>query len=186
MLTPAEFELAWGDDLIPLVAFPEDHLRDAAVSEENRRFLAEAGLPEDAAPFLSFGPPPEDARTLPEMWGLPAEYAKYTVIGGNGSGDPIVVMPDGAVACLNHDDGMAEMYINRNVPVLAETLLRFRNLIAEAQRIGGPGAYWDAAVPAGLQREFRDFLFAADPRACEPDTLWGAEMRGWESRQAGG
>lgn len=180
MMTPAEFEHAWGDDsMFPLVAWPDEAFEETGISVENRRFLTEAGLPEAAAPYLDFGPTEE---TLPERWDLPESFAKYTIIGDTGSGDPIVLVPDGSVAYLNHDDDMAEVYINKDVPTLAETLLRFRNLIQEAQRVGGKDAYVEGRVPADLQRGFETFLRQADPRALEQDSLWGGEvLAGWRS-----
>jgi hypothetical protein len=180
MMTPAEFERAWGDDsMFPLVAYPEDVFDGRDLSAENQRFLTEAGLPEAAAPALDFGPTEE---TLPERWDLPDSFVKYTIIGDTGSGDPIVLTPAGSVVYLNHDDDMAEVYINKDVPTLAETLLRFRNLILETQRVGGEDAYVDDRVPVDLQRGFEAFLRQADPRALEQDGLWGGEVLGaWRS-----
>lgn len=180
MMTPAEFEDAWGDDsMFPLIAYPDEIFDGTGISAENRRFLAEAGLPEAAAPGLDFGPAEE---SLPERWDLPASFEKYTIIGDTASGDPIVLTPAGSVVYLNHDDEMAEVYINRDVPTLAETLLRFRNLIVESQRVGGEDAYLEDRIPADLQRGFEAFLRQADPRALEPDAMWGDEvLAAWRS-----
>jgi hypothetical protein len=180
MMTPAEFERAWGEDsMFPLVAYPEGLLDGTGISAENQRFLEEAGLPEAAAPALDFGPTEE---TLPERWDLPDSFAKYTIIGDTGSGDPIVLTPAGSVVYLNHDNEMEEVYINKDVPTLAEALLRFRNLIQETQRVGGEDAYVEDRIPAGLQRGFESFLQQADPHALEPDTLWGGEViAAWRS-----
>lgn len=175
-MTPAEFKRAWGEDsMSPLAAYPEGLLDGTGISAENQRFLEEAGLPEAPAPYLGFGPTEE---TLPEHWDLPDSFAKYTIIGVTGSGDPIVVTPAGSVVYLNHDSGMAEVYINKDVPTLAETLLRFRNLILETQRVGGEDAYVEDRIHADLQRGFEAFLKQADPHALEPDTLWGGEVIG--------
>lgn len=165
--------------MFPLVAYPDELFERNGISAENRRFLTEAGLPEAAAPGLDFWPA-ED--TLPERWDLPESFAKYTIIGDTGAGDPIVLTPGGPILYLNHDRRMAEVYINKDVPTLAETLLRFRNLIAETQRIGGQSAYVEDRVPADLQRGFEAFLRQADPRALEQDTLWGGQvLAGWRS-----
>lgn len=175
MMTPVEFEQAWGKDaMFPLVAYPDEIFEGSGISAENRRFLVEAGLPESAAPGLEFGP--REGETLPDLWDLPESFEKYTIIGDNALGDPIVLTPAGAVVSLNHDDGMAEVYINKDVPTLAETLLRFRNLVLETQRAGGQGAYGENRIPADLQRGFEAFLQQADPRALEQDSLWGGEV----------
>lgn len=159
--------------MFPLVAYPDEIFEGTGISAENRRFLVEAGLPEAAAPALDFGPTEE---SLPERWDLPEFFAQYTIIGDTGSGDPIVLTPAGSVVYLNHDDDMAEVYISKDVPTLAETLLRLRNLIVETQRAGGQSAYVEGRVPADLQRGFEAFLRQADPRALEQDGLWGGEV----------
>lgn len=165
--------------MFPLIAYPAEIFEGITISAQNQRFLAEAGLPESAAPYLEFGPTEE---TLPERWDLPDSFAKYTIIGDNGSGDPVVLTPAGTVVYLNHDRRMAEVYINKDVPTLAETLLRFRNLVMETQRLGGDDAFFKGQVPAHLQRGFEAFLRQADPRAVEPDTLWGGEvLAGWRA-----
>lgn len=180
MMTPAEFEDAWGEDsMFPLIAYPEEIFEGTGISAVNQRFLAEAGLPEAAAPAMDFGPAEE---TLPERWDLPESFAKYIIIGDTAAGDPIVLTPGGSVVYLNHDNRMAEVYINKDVPTLAEALLRFRNLILETQRIGGEDAYLEDRIPADLQRGFEAFLRQADPRALEQTSMWGNEvLAGWRS-----
>jgi len=53
MLSPDEFMSRWGTDH-PLVRFSEDAVEQLPLAKEDKEFLTVAGLPDSAAPFLSF------------------------------------------------------------------------------------------------------------------------------------
>lgn len=171
----ATFKRAWEATGEELVRFPVDGPQARAIPDDARRYLSEAGLPEDAAPCLSFGP------GLWDPW-PPAESATPVCvpIGTNGSGDPIAVFPDGIVGDLNHDAGFAVRYLNRDVATLAECLLSYRALISEVQDAAGPDAWLDGAVPAHLKARFETLLKEIDPAALEPGTLWAEELANWD------
>lgn len=142
MISPTEFKLAWDDTLFALVPSPENLFEGTGISAETQRFLTEAGLPRRAAPTVAFGPPDDALQTVTEDWDVSDFFSRYRVIGSNGSGDPIGLTPDGSVVYLNHDAGLEEVYVNKDVPALAETLLRYQQLIAATQRAVGPTRFW--------------------------------------------
>jgi hypothetical protein len=168
-----EFKIAWGMEGGSLVRFCEDDLAGANLPSETRSFLLEAGLPSEAAPFLTFAP--EKLGWIPQS-SRPAGFDTYIAIGSNGSGDPVVVASSGAILYLNHDRNFTPIYINRDVATLAESLLRYRSLILETQRVGGPDAYLDGAVPAHLRDDFVNYLTAADPKSLEAGAMWTEEL----------
>ena len=98
------------------------------------------------------------------------------MLGSNGSGDPVVAAHDGTIAYLNHDDGFTPRYINKDVATFAESLLAYRSLIAEAQRINGPDAFLDGNVPPHLLGGFEAFLADCDPRAIGAGAMWREEL----------
>ena len=57
MLSPKEFVAGWGKRDVPLMRFPKIAVEQLSLSEEDKTFLVQAGLPEDAAPFLTFEVP---------------------------------------------------------------------------------------------------------------------------------
>ena len=88
-MTPLEFKSAWQqDDSSPLLTFAFDVVRPLSIPDQAKRFLVEIGLPDSAAPFLSFGGRIEQRlHPVTEIW--KAGDSRYRMIGGNGSGDPI-------------------------------------------------------------------------------------------------
>jgi hypothetical protein len=176
MISPAEFRSTWDESLSWFTPFPESVFEGTQIPAVTKQFLTEIGLPGSVAPFLDFGPDHEVLETPSERWGLSEPFAQYWIIGCNGYGDPIVLTSTGSVLYLNHDAGMREVYINKDVATLAEALLRYEKLISEAQEVGGPDAFLDNEIPVDLQNEFEAFLKQIDPQACAPDTMWGGEV----------
>lgn len=164
-MTPEEFKQAWEAQYPqPLIVFPPSAFEGTGVSPQTRQFLTRAGLPEAAGPFLMIDPPGSEVlTTASELWELSPEYDDYWVIGSNGSGDPVVICPDDAIVYLNHDDDFTEVYVNRNVAVLAEASLLY------------PG--YEAAESE--QVPFIEFLRQADPRALEAGSFWSYEVASW-------
>lgn len=174
MITPDEFKVAWGEAGDTLVRFTSESATFSHLPAETVHFLEAVGLPEDAAPFLSFGP--RAAAILPEDL-----KEGHVQIGSNGSGDPIVIASDGRVLFLNHDRGFAVCYINKDVQTLAEALLRYRRLIEQAQSLRGPDAYLNGEVPQAPMDQFASFLEERDPRSLQADAMWAAELADWRS-----
>src|SRR5262245_1458177 len=104
MITADEFRAAFADD--GLVLFPASVVSSLAIRPQDAEWLTLVGLPDSAAPFLSFGGNQEiNIPALTEFWGI-ADGSQYRVIGLNGSGDPIAIdaATSGEVVYLNHDD----------------------------------------------------------------------------------
>lgn len=173
IMTPQQFKQRWervdGDRL---VAFPGDVLSDVRLPADVRAFLIEAGLPEDAAPFLHFTPP--KSGTLPRVSAVYQEspaFDRYRIIGGNGSGDPVCLDEDenGQVVCLKHDNEFERVLVASSVFTLAECLTQLRDLVH--------GAGGDTALVTGEQYwELLERFHAIDPAACEPDEYWPQEI----------
>src|SRR5262245_13855378 len=103
MLAPTDFVAGWGADR--LVCFPLKAVDRLSLVAEDKAFLVQAGLPADAAPFLSFGAPKStELPTVADQYGISAEFRRYRVIGSDGSGNPIAVDEQslGEVVCLDH------------------------------------------------------------------------------------
>ena len=106
-MTPEQFRNIWtknGDTLSPL---PSDRLVGLRLLPETIDFLTIAGLPFDAAPFLSFVQDKDDSiRKLTNQFDfLGADYEKYLIIGTSGDGDVIVINSDNNDQIEWLDDG---------------------------------------------------------------------------------
>src|SRR5437773_8618001 len=75
------------------------------LAERDRRLLTEAGLPDSAAPSLTFDARPGLLGALRDAGVAPPDTAALVEIGFNGSGDPICLdSGTGTICVLNHDD----------------------------------------------------------------------------------
>lgn len=133
-MQPLDFVRNWNaqDERETLLRFPPESLADLKISVDARNFLIEAGLPDSAAPFLSFEVPKDGSLPrVSQAWQLPETYNPFRVIGFNGSGDPICLDENafGAVIFLNHDNHFERVLMNSSVLQLAESLLVFRGCV---------------------------------------------------------
>jgi hypothetical protein len=157
MITHQEFKRRWEN--VPddrLIVFAEKSISDVRIPSAARTFLIEVGLPEQAAPFLDFGPPKSGTlEHVSTVWHQPAAFERYRIIGGNGSGDPVCLDEDaeGEVVYLNHDNKFKRVLMASSVALLAECLLELRDLI---QNAGGDSERVTPPEYARLLAHFRD------------------------------
>jgi hypothetical protein len=179
MITPHEFARAWSrcDETEPLVSYPAEILAGANIPESAKQFLNQAGLPKSAAPFLGFytsDPPIEESEWYP---------SGYFEIGGNSYGDPIFIEEStGRVVFFNHDYHFEQVFMNSSVELLAELLLRYRELVIQTQQQNGADAWLDGHYPPHLIDAFEADLRRIDPAALE-DGFWRQELIDMRSRR---
>src|SRR5438552_15135789 len=112
MLSPKEFVVRWGKEDAPLMRFPKKAVEALTLSEGDKLLLAQAGLPEDAAPFLTFEAPHSGPLpTVGEQWDQPKALAAYRIIGADGSGNPSAVGADhqGEGVVFDHEKRFARI-----------------------------------------------------------------------------
>lgn len=180
MISANEFIRRWTkEEDEPLVTFTDEAIKDITISENIKLFLKTAGLPESAAPFLSF----EELKSTPlasvsKEWGLPEEYERYKIIGSNGSGDPVCIdiNESSSIVYLNHDNYFKRVFINSSIPQLAESLLLFRDFVHKVQKEYGEDAYLDNRIPDNLIHWLYDELKKIDEYSVDLDGLWGDEL----------
>ncbi len=122
------------------------------------QFLLEFGLPDSAAPCLSFvGNRQENEYgygaicLLNERYDfLSDKYNTYIVIGSDGSGNPVVLdtTRDNLVEVLDHEDLFESAYfVNSSLPQMAACLLvyqQFINIANEENNFEGPDNFTDS------------------------------------------
>lgn len=185
---PLEFREHWGQHGDNCLAFPPSSLEDVRIPEDARTFLLAAGMPEDAAPFLSFkSPKTGPLPTAADEWHLAPDFNRYRVIGFNGSGDPLCLdeEDEGAVIYLNHDDHFRRVLINTSVSQLAESLLAFRHFIQQTNARWGDEAYIEGNIPTDLRGWIEDEFRRIDQRAYQPNHFWFAELKALDSMKQG-
>ncbi|MEO8066178.1 MAG: SUKH-4 family immunity protein [Flavobacteriales bacterium] len=166
-MTPEEFKSAWcqGEE-DRLVAFPPNALAEIPMGDSDRNFLL-TGLPEDAAPFLSFQLFAKASLPSPsELFGIDLDLSGFRALGTTGSGDPICLDLDrpGTVVVLLHDEGFALQEMNSSLRALAACLLAYRSAVALPGGILDP---WPLERIKALQQE----LAKADP-SIKAENFW--------------
>jgi hypothetical protein len=180
MLSPKEFVARWGKDDVPLMRFPKKALERLSLSEEDKTFLAQAGLPEDAAPFLTFEAPESgQIPTVAEQWNQPKAFAAYRVIGSDGSVNPIALdeSNNGEVVILDHENKFARILVNKSIRQLAESLLVYRKLVQDTQEEFGEDAFLDGKTTPAARQALRNELTKLDRAAMKADCFWHGELQ---------
>ena len=172
MATAYEFKDAWlgaGDEL---VIFPEDVLRERSIPEAAVLFLTGVGLPGEAAPLLTFGP------SHSGQWATEAHLpGGFQQIGSDGSGNPLVIRPDGVVVVLDHERDWSSTYVSADVERLASALLACRDLIAALNAVEDRGGGTEDPQWQRASEQFCSTLRADDPEALELPAFWAQEFR---------
>lgn len=180
MLSPKEFIARWGKNDVSLMRFPKKAVVGLVLAEEDKAFLLQAGLPEDAAPFLTFDAPESgELPTVAEQWSLAKEFQHYHAIGSDGSGNPIALDERqlGEVVYVDHESGFARVLVNRSIRQLAESLLAYRKLVKETQAEFGEDAFLDGKSSPAARKGLRDELTKIDPAAMKPGCFWYDELQ---------
>ena len=169
MLRPKDFIAAWGKE-VPLKRFGKKSLELLTISDEDKAFLAEAGLPSSAAPFLNFESPKSgELPTVAKQWKQSDAFDRYRVIGSDGSGNPIAIDEGqaGQVVRLDHEDKFARTFINTTIHQFAESLLAYRDILRDLDG--------EDALPEKARKQLHQRLKKIDPAAMKPACFWPEE-----------
>ena len=163
-MTPSDFRVRFTSALSPELrglnlkldefkVFPDDGNAAQLLTEQDRRFLREIGMPRSAAPFLSFRHHPEtDYDYLPDG---------YYPIGSDGAGNAICVdSGSGNVILLDHDFKMQRIFLN-------STLLKFAECLC---------LYTEHLTIEKMEKCF-DAMRAADAELVAQGDWWQTEIR---------
>jgi hypothetical protein len=173
-MTPQEFKTTWtstGDILSP---FSSGELVELGLKSKTTAFLKEAGLPEHAAPFLTFVNNSEDnhkgiARLTEQYDFLEEEFQKWVVIGSCSDGDPIAinVHADDQIDWLDHENNFEPAFFNSSIEALADCLVIYREFVSIVQRENGDDAYMNADFTDLQFETMRNKLLKADKKALD-------------------
>lgn len=164
------FKNQWNQvsDAPDLMPFDEESVATIKISDEQKRFLVEIGLPESCAPFLGFDG--KVTHFIAEL-GIPDSIH---IIGGDGGGNAICIdeSRNGIIVLFDHDCDMSEQFVNSSVLHLADTLLAFRAAIRATRDAMGDDAYLSDGLSDDACARFFEVLAEKDPPAVEPGSFW--------------
>lgn len=180
---PEQFRQIWtanGDNLSPL---NPDNLIGLNLKPSTADFLTLAGLPFDAAPFLSFVQNKADKyNTINKLTNhydfLEAEYDKYIVIGSCSDGDVIAINTDNndQIVWLDHEDYFSSRFFNSTVNSLAECLVIYRDFVQTILKDNGENAYLNADFTDQQFETLKQKLATADSKAVTEDGFWKSDL----------
>lgn len=178
-----EFKKRWGESLFQ---FNENQISQIPLSEKDRSFLLNAGLPEAAAPFLSFDYFSKDLKRIYELWGNPSDYSDeekrrlkpYFVIGSDGAGNPIAIdtLNDCRIMHLDHDDWFNTItFINSSISQFAVFLLLIKEMIQRAHSELKKEEL-EKKIPQSYKNELFRIMEKVDSKAMADFQFWKPEV----------
>jgi len=151
-------------------------------------FLTTIGLPEQAAPFLSFyHQVPGTAGGLyrvQQAYELDESFAGYIAIGCDCMGNPLVIntQQQDRIEWLDHEDDFASAYVNASLGALASCIVVYEQFIQRVQQEEGGDAYVDARFTDAQFTALEEALRAEDAQAVEHEEeearFWQVELMG--------
>ncbi len=187
MITPAEFVTKWRDYPYPVeIAEMSKKLNKVSAAAlagirtapESAAFLTEAGLPDSAAPCLSFNP--DRLPPLPAEYPVAQEFRRYRILGSDGSGNPICIDEElrSSVVVLEHDGGFRVQFMNSSVPQLAECLLAYRDFWGRLRAAGADDDFIDyRRLPKDIKEWICAELERIDKAGFAKGTFWASQVR---------
>jgi hypothetical protein len=181
-MTAQQYSNRWqesGETVLPL---NKSKLSQLPLNASTIAFL-EIGLPQDAAPYLSFVNDSDDLYKgiawLDELYeGLDLEPRKYVVIGSDGSGDPIAinVQQNDVVEWLDHEDDFAARYCNKTLESLLSFLLIYRDFVNELIRNNGPDAFLNSNFTDEEYNFMKQRMLKVDSVAVNQPGFWSEDL----------
>ncbi|TQV65818.1 SMI1/KNR4 family protein [Exilibacterium tricleocarpae] len=188
MISAKDFKAQWeAEEEFELVVAKADCPRLTSLPAELQKFLLEAGLPDAAAPFLSFDVIERHGLTeISEVWGSPDDYSesekerlsRYFIIGSDGSGNPLAIDTDSnfEIVHLDHDNWFQTVTIlNSSLFHLAEFLLLVRDMVSKAHNELSETEL-EEEIPARYKGELFTRMKFADKKAWRSGGYWETEV----------
>ncbi|MES2678400.1 MAG: hypothetical protein V4635_00885 [Bacteroidota bacterium] len=121
------------------------------LSDQTVTFLKQCGLPSQSAPFLSFvdnsNRELDTINSISNLYELPKEFDRYINIGGDGSGNPIVIntKKNDIIELLDHEQDFEPLdFMNTNVFSLSACLIAYKTFVKTVIETNGSSAFLDS------------------------------------------
>lgn len=181
-MTPQDFKHAWtgtnGDSLIPL---SEERFKGLQLRPETTDFFKIAGLPESAAPYLTFVKNTSDLydginKLTKQYEFIDKSYEKYVTIGSDGGGNPLVIntAEGDRIEWIDHED-FSSRYMNASINHLVDTLIAYRDFVRSLLE-RHQNAYMDSDFTDEQFKTLEAQILSIDEQALAEDSFWKAEL----------
>ena len=158
-----------------MIIFNPSRLEELGVDNETKLFLSTVGLPNDAAPYLTF----IDDKLRSELEGIYSDddpgYKCLVIIGSDDAGDFICidVVQRSEVVTIDHEDGYKKRFMNSSAKTLFAFLTIYKSFIQKLQDLRGEDAYLDADFTDQEMDELLREFESVDERALsQKENFW--------------
>jgi hypothetical protein len=187
MISSIEFKQKWNElEAVQLKPIPISKLKPFDLNALTIDFLTHSGLPDGAAPFLSFfqGTPVGrgEIQLITNIYSsLGAEFDRYIYIGYCDDADPIVLntAENDQIEILARHNDFSSSFLNSSISSLAECILIYRDFIRLNMEENGHGNNFTDTQFDNLQQK----IAIADPRA-SVEGFWKESLKvDWAMRE---
>jgi hypothetical protein len=171
-----DYQSKWDEK--ELNKFTRDDFKDLMVDETTIDFLVTIGLPDSAAPFVSFDR--KELKTIKEIYSTDDQNDHFLVdIGSDGAGDPICIdIPNNCrIIALDHEDNFSPRFVNTSVQELFAFLTIYKDFGDKLRQLRGNDAFIDSNFTDDEFNELLQQLTSVDNKALASDnTFWSREI----------
>lgn len=182
MISPQEFLERWNKDIYGLVSFEEEGLNEIGITTCAKEFLLIAGLPESAAPFLTFeGSDQGGGSPLSNKYEISRDkVSEYIYIGFTGENDPICISENnGNVICFDYQNDVMGIFINSTINQFAESLLTYVEFISKIKSVNGRKAFLEKNAPSKSILWLEKELKRIDKNSLNESSFWKTEIESY-------
>ncbi|CEK36553.1 hypothetical protein UMC2_34231 [[Clostridium] sordellii] len=174
MISSNEFKEKWNTKLCPLIEYDKKIVDKLNIPLESKTFLIEAGLPEVAAPFLSFERINKGALLqLEDNHNIGKDYI---YLGFTGNGDILTIEDNsGIIIVINHET-YEKSYVNNSIQSLAESLLEYSEFVKKIKKVNGRKAYLNGNCSKEDLEDIKNKLISIDDKSINNSTFWWNEI----------
>lgn len=148
------------------------------LTNETIFFLYQTGLPKDAAPFLSFDST-KDLKRITDIFNfLDSSYKRFTHIGSNSEGDPIVINTSNndSIELLDHENNFSSTFFNSNINALASSLVAYQRFVSTVLNENGESAILNSNFTDAQYAKLRKELLFSDKNILIQKGFWMSEL----------
>ena len=172
-----DYQSKW--DKKELNKFTRDDFKDLTVNETTIDFLVTIGLPDSAAPFVSFDR--KELKTIKDIYSTGDSNDSFLVdIGSDGAGDPICIdiRNNCKIVALDHEDNFSPRFVNTSVQELFTFLTIYKDFGDKLRKMRGDDAFIDSNFTDNELNELLGQLNSVDKKAlASDDTFWSREIQ---------
>ncbi|MDN5216018.1 SUKH-4 family immunity protein [Fulvivirgaceae bacterium BMA12] len=175
--------MKWNNKFGKIIVFDKERISRFNLNNQTNEFLISLGLPEEAAPFLTFVKDNdiqyEGILRLTDYFEfLEPEFERYIVIGSNGSGDEIVIdnLDHCKIKLLDHEDYFSEQFMNSSIDKLANALIIYQEFIDDVLSLYGNDGFLDGKYSFEQIDQLKSKLIESDKGSISEGSVWLEEI----------